>query len=75
MLSDKLRDMFIPEDQKPDRKPVDETTISFIFNFMDEALEVFGFCCCLITRKINIIFFKIMIIANSGNDRESIFTL
>jgi hypothetical protein len=33
--------MFIPEDKKPDRKPVDETTISFIFNFLDEALEVF----------------------------------
>ena len=32
--------MFIPEDQRPNKKPVDETTMSYIFNFLDEALEV-----------------------------------
>lgn len=32
-------DMFIPEDMRPAQKPVDETTLSYIFNVLDEMLE------------------------------------
>ena len=35
-----LRDMFIPDELKPKQKPVDETTLTYIFNVFDEMLEV-----------------------------------
>jgi hypothetical protein len=33
--------MFIPPEIRPKQKPVDETTLSYIFNVFDELLEVF----------------------------------
>ena len=42
-LADNLvypRDMFIPDELKPRQKPVDETTLTYIFNVFDEMLEV-----------------------------------
>jgi hypothetical protein len=32
--------MYIPEELKPNQKPVDDTTLSYIFNVFDELLEV-----------------------------------
>ncbi|CAF0834436.1 unnamed protein product [Brachionus calyciflorus] len=32
-------DMFIPDELKPLQKPIDETTLSYIFNVLDEMLE------------------------------------
>ena len=32
--------MFIPDDLKPKQKPIDETCLSYIFNVLDEMLEV-----------------------------------
>lgn len=32
--------MFIPDEMKPNQRPVDETALSYIFNFLDEMLEV-----------------------------------
>ena len=34
--------MFIPDELKPKQKPVDETTLSYIFSVLDEMLEVLG---------------------------------
>lgn len=31
--------MFIPDEIKPKQKPVDETTLSYIFSVLDEMLE------------------------------------
>ena len=31
--------MFIPEEMRPKQKPVDETTLSYIFNILDQMLE------------------------------------
>lgn len=32
-------DMFIPDELKPLQKPIDDTTLSYIFNVLDEMLE------------------------------------
>jgi hypothetical protein len=32
--------MFIPEERRPKQRPVDETTLSYIFNILDQMLEV-----------------------------------
>jgi hypothetical protein len=32
--------MFIPDELRPAQKPIDETTLSYIFNFLDEMLDV-----------------------------------
>jgi hypothetical protein len=32
--------MYIPEELRPNQKPVDDTTLSYIFNVFDELLEV-----------------------------------
>lgn len=32
--------MFIPDEIKPKQKPVDETTLGYIFSVLDEMLEV-----------------------------------
>ena len=32
--------MFIPIEMRPKQKPIDETSLSYIFNIFDETLEV-----------------------------------
>jgi hypothetical protein len=32
--------MFIPVEMRPKQKPIDETSLSYIFNIFDETLEV-----------------------------------
>ena len=58
--------MYIPVDLKPNQKPVDESTLSYIFNVFDELLEVkycLFFKACLNLYYINV--FKIVIKADA----------
>lgn len=57
--------MFIPDDQKPSKRPVDETTMSYIFNFLDEALEVIHFYLLILNHRKSYYKCYLLKIANS----------